>query len=103
MSILIDRAHCLSCGACVKVCPGSLITLQDNGAHIPRPERCWGCASCVKECAAGAIALFIGEDAGGLGGRLHTQREGPLLCWTVTRADGSSETLTTDSREANKY
>jgi adenylylsulfate reductase subunit B len=103
MSIEIKRDICVACGNCSQICPGSLIKLKEGKAVIPRIERCWGCASCVKECPAGAIALFLGDDIGGLGGRMTVRRDGTLLHWTVTMPDASSQTVTIDSGDANKY
>lgn len=104
MSIEINKNLCVSCAACSRVCLGTLIRLDDNKkSFIKRPERCWGCASCVKECGAGAISLFIGEDIGGLGGRMTAKRDGTLLHWTIKKSDGATVTVTTDSRDSNKY
>jgi adenylylsulfate reductase, subunit B len=103
MSIEIRQNLCIGCGKCASVCPGSLIKLKNKTATIPKPERCWGCASCVKECSVGAIALFLGEDMGGLGGKMTVRRENSLLHWTVTKADGTAQTITVNSRDANKY
>ena len=103
MSIEIRRNQCIGCGGCAEICPGSLIRLDNGKAFIPLPERCWGCASCVKECPAEAIALFLGKDMGGLGGRMTARRENTLLRWTVTKPDGTVQSITTDSRDSNKY
>ncbi|PWJ50606.1 4Fe-4S dicluster domain-containing protein [Faecalicatena contorta] len=103
MSIEIKTKQCIGCGRCCKVCPGSLICLNGGIAEIPHPERCWGCVSCVKECPVQAIQMYLGEDMGGLGGRLHVLREDTLLHWTVRKPDGSIRTLTVDSRDSNKY
>ncbi|MDR1796851.1 MAG: ferredoxin family protein [Clostridiales Family XIII bacterium] len=104
MSIEVDRAACTGCGRCADICPGSLLALDESGAaFIARPERCWGCASCVKECAAQAIALYLGEDIGGLGGRLTVRRDGPLLHWAVRLAGGETKVITVDGRDANRY
>jgi len=103
MSIEIRSDLCTACGRCSRICPGSLIRLKDGAAVIARPERCWGCASCIKECPAEAIALFLGEDMGGLGGRMTVRREDTLLHWTVTKPDSSVQTITTNSRDSNRY
>ncbi len=103
MSIEIRSEKCIGCGRCLGICPGSLIRLQRGKAEILRPERCWGCASCLKECPVQAITLYLGEDIGGLGGRFTIQRTGTQLHWTLTKPDGSTKTLTVDSRSANKY
>ncbi|GBU25609.1 adenylylsulfate reductase beta-subunit [Fibrobacteria bacterium R8-3-H12] len=103
MSIEIKQNLCVGCGRCAVVCPGSLIKLKNGIATMPKPERCWGCASCAKECTAEAIALFLGEDMGGLGGRMTVRKENSLLRWTVAKADGTAQTITVNSRDSNKY
>jgi adenylylsulfate reductase subunit B len=103
MSIEIRQSLCIGCGKCAAVCPGSLIKLKNGAAAILKPERCWACASCVKECSAEAIALFLGEDMGGLGGKMTVRRENFLLLWTVAKADGTVQTITVNSRDSNKY
>lgn len=104
MSIEIHAQKCIGCGKCAAVCPGSLIAMtKEKKAQIRRPERCWACVSCVKECPVQAIALFLGEDMGGLGGKMVVRREGTLLRWTVRLPDGSEKTVTVNSRDANKY
>ncbi len=104
MSIEISRDVCIGCGQCADSCPGTLIQLDDERkAGIRHVERCWGCASCVKECPVQAIALFLGKDMGGLGGKLTVRREDTLLHWTITKPDGGIQILTVDSRNANKY
>ncbi|HAX51942.1 MAG TPA: adenylylsulfate reductase [Lachnospiraceae bacterium] len=103
MSIEIKKNQCIGCGRCCKVCPGSLIWLKIGKAEIPHPERCWGCVSCVKECPVQAIAMYLGEDMGGLGGRLTVLREENLLHWTVIKQEGGILTVTVDGRNSNKY
>jgi len=103
MSIEIQQNLCIGCCGCIGVCPGSLIELKNDTATILKPERCWGCASCVKECPAEAIALFLGDDIGGLGGKMTARREKSLLHWTVIKADGTAQTITVNRQDSNKY
>lgn len=104
MSIRILSHKCIRCGSCLAVCPGSLLRQSIEGkAEIPHPERCWSCASCLKECPVQAIALFLGEDMGGLGGQLTVRKENTLLHWTVLKPDGTVQTITVDSQNANQY
>jgi len=103
MSIEIQHDLCIACGKCSRICPGSLIKLKEGKAVIPRPERCWGCVSCIKECPSEAIALFLGEDMGGLGARMTVRKEGSLLHWTVTKPGSASQTVTINSCDANRY
>lgn len=104
MSIEIWAEQCIGCGKCLEICPGSLIKRDELGkAWMKYPQNCWGCASCLKECPVGAIRLYLGRDMGGLGGKLSIRREGTLLHWTVEMPEGSSRTITVNSKNANQY
>ena len=103
MSIQINRKACIGCGQCADICPGTLIRMQEHKAHMRYPKECWGCVSCVKICPAQAISLYLGADIGGRGSRMTVTKENNLLHWTVTRMDGTNETITVDSRNANQY
>ncbi|GHU63585.1 ferredoxin [Clostridia bacterium] len=103
MSIKIHSDLCIGCGRCCQICPGSLIRLSEQKAKILHPKRCWACASCLKECPVQAISLFLGEDMGGLGAELNIVKENYLLHWIISKTDGSKETITLDSRNANQY
>ncbi|WOC31716.1 MULTISPECIES: 4Fe-4S dicluster domain-containing protein [Caproicibacterium] len=104
MSISINQKRCIGCGRCCRVCPGSLLRLNEAGkAFLPHPERCWGCTCCIKECPTQAAALYLGEDMGGLGGKMTVRREGTRLHWMVSMPDGSTKTIVVDSRNANQY
>ncbi len=104
MSIKIDKERCVSCGQCIEVCPGNLIKRDPDGKSvIRRPEDCWGCTSCLKACAFHAIAFYLAEDIGGTGAVLTVQEHDSYLDWIVDRPDGSSETVSIDRRESNRY
>jgi adenylylsulfate reductase subunit B len=103
MSIEITPRLCIGCGLCAAICPGSLIDIIGGMAVVGNPERCWGCASCVKECPQMAIALYLGADIGGLGGKLTVRQEQTLLRWTVKLPDGSTQTITTDRAQSSQY
>ena len=110
MSIKIDEAACIGCGACVEVCPGNLIKLRPLASVAPvmracirHPRDCWGCTSCVKACPRQAISFFLGADMGGRGASLTVETKGSLRTWRVTKPDGSVEEITVDATESNKY
>ena len=104
MSIEINSQKCVGCGKCRDVCPGTLIALgKDGKAFIRYPRDCWGCTSCLKECPVYAISFFLGADIGGMGGKLHTEKEGDILKWMIERPDGSVNVTEVDTRESNKY
>ena len=100
MSIEIDKKKCVGCGRCRDVCPGTLIALDsDRRAYIKYPRDCWGCTSCIKECPVYAIRFFLGADMGGLGSRLHTEKDGDILRWVIEKPGGSTAVINVDTRE----
>lgn len=50
----IINDKCISCGACVNICPVNAIELVDGKAVI-NPDICIGCASCILVCPVDAI------------------------------------------------
>ena len=104
MSISIDQDKCIGCGKCHDVCPGTLIKINENKkAFIKYPKDCWGCTSCIKECPIHAIRFFLGEDIGGKGSKVHTEKVNGLVKWIVDFPDGSVKTIEIDPKESNKY
>ena len=104
MSISIDQSMCIGCGKCHDVCPGTLIKINEQRkAFIKYPKDCWGCTSCIKECPVQAIRFFLGEDIGGKGSKVHTEKVNGLVRWIFELSDGSIKTIDIDPKESNKY
>ncbi len=103
MSIRINKEKCIGCGKCMEVCPGTLIDFQDQKATMKYPKDCWGCVSCVKECPVGAIEIFLGADIGGNGSYMNVTAKGDMLCWNITKQDGTVTTIDVDRRNSNQY
>lgn len=56
---VVDRALCVACGCCVKVCPLGAIRV-DRGLYADvDPGRCVGCGRCAAECPAGVITVEV--------------------------------------------
>lgn len=55
-----DRAKCLGCGSCEKVCPNGAIAMQDGIPIIDR-EVCTLCGKCVNYCPEG-LREIIGQE-----------------------------------------
>ncbi|MBQ8589719.1 MAG: 4Fe-4S binding protein [Firmicutes bacterium] len=54
---VVDRARCVACGACRKVCPRTAITMYKGCyAEIDR-EKCVGCGLCAKTCPGTLIEI----------------------------------------------
>lgn len=57
-----DRSRCVSCGACVKVCPLGAISIWHGCYARVEEARCVGCGRCARECPADCIALVAREE-----------------------------------------
>jgi Fe-S-cluster-containing hydrogenase component 2 len=55
--IEIDSEECISCGACLTLCPVEAITLDEDSAVVFNQEKCLGstCSACVDACPSRAI------------------------------------------------
>jgi formate hydrogenlyase subunit 6/NADH:ubiquinone oxidoreductase subunit I len=53
----IDSEKCVSCGACITLCPVEAITMGEDASVIFNQEKCLGstCSACVDACPARAI------------------------------------------------
>jgi ferredoxin len=55
--IEVDSEKCVSCGACVTLCPVEAITIDEEASVVFDKEKCIGsiCSACVDACPARAI------------------------------------------------
>ena len=56
----IDLDLCVGCGACVHVCPFSVLEIVNEKAIAARLGDCTGVAACAAECPTDAIKLVSG-------------------------------------------
>jgi len=73
-AVLVDREKCISCGKCIKACPGQVPILHpvDNKALIC--DLCGGDPECVKVCKeAGYNALMLVEEGPSVHRRLFSR------------------------------
>lgn len=56
--IMLKPASCVSCGACVPVCPVGIHSISKDGEHIiDRSIDCLGCGKCVEACLYSALTI----------------------------------------------
>jgi ferredoxin len=55
--IEVDSEKCVSCGACVTLCPVEAITVDEDASVVFDKEKCIGsvCSACVDACPSRAI------------------------------------------------
>jgi ferredoxin len=55
--IEVDAEKCVSCGACVALCPVEAITIDEDASIVFNKEKCVGstCSVCVDACPGRAI------------------------------------------------
>ena len=59
----VDKSKCVSCGRCVNVCPGGVLSMEDGAPDIAEFEDfgwngCWKCEHCIAVCPTGAVSIF---------------------------------------------
>lgn len=57
--VLIDSGLCSKCGACVEVCKGGPLVLEENGVTVHQDNwfGCIGCGACIAVCPQNAIRI----------------------------------------------
>ncbi len=63
---VVNTKKCSRCGTCVRYCPVSAISREDDGPARINPRVCIGCGECIAVCPAGAIPPIWKTDSGPL-------------------------------------
>ena len=53
---MVDAQKCITCGACVSICPVGAITIVKGKAQI-NPKKCIKCGGCQQFCPVSAIDI----------------------------------------------
>jgi nitroreductase/NAD-dependent dihydropyrimidine dehydrogenase PreA subunit len=59
-SVFIDPSRCSACGACIRVCPSDILSLENSTAQAApdtNSARCLQCGHCMAACPESAIAV----------------------------------------------
>jgi ferredoxin len=56
-SVVNDEEKCISCGACIAVCPAGAISLNRNKEIIIERDRCHKCGVCVEACPRRSLSI----------------------------------------------
>jgi len=52
-----DRELCNDCGACVSLCPATVMWLDKRSNLVVEKQKCIGCGNCVDACPRRALSL----------------------------------------------
>ncbi|MEM4462501.1 MAG: 4Fe-4S binding protein, partial [Candidatus Bathyarchaeia archaeon] len=55
----VDLEKCISCGACVSLCPVEAISIAKDWSVVFDEEKCVACGLCVNACPVRALKLSI--------------------------------------------
>ena len=53
----VDKSKCISCGACVSICPVNAIRFGEDGKAEIDETKCIRCGSCGATCPVNAIKI----------------------------------------------
>ena len=53
---MVDNKKCITCGACVSICPVGAIKIVDGKAQISE-KKCIKCGNCSQFCPVAAIEI----------------------------------------------
>ena len=56
---MVDKKKCISCGACLNVCPVDAISWDIDGKAIIDYNKCIKCLTCEGVCPVNAIKIKI--------------------------------------------
>lgn len=59
----VERKVCVACGACMKECPKSVISIWKGCHAVVDEQKCLGCGKCAHVCPAGCISVVLREVA----------------------------------------
>lgn len=57
---VVNQKICVSCGACIKVCPKEAISIWKGCFAEVNSDECIGCGKCTKTCPASCITIEVG-------------------------------------------
>jgi len=60
VTLELDRAACIGCGRCVKVCPHQVFSVVEKKAVMRDRDACMECGACALNCPVKAIKVDSG-------------------------------------------
>ncbi|MBZ4687525.1 MAG: adenylylsulfate reductase, subunit [Clostridia bacterium] len=100
----INLTKCDGCKAeeeplCEQVCPGDLMTLNEDGKAMCRDAGdCWDCMCCTKICPQGAIETRLPYQLGYYPAKLIPRVGTNKIMWTCVDINGKVERFVVKTR-----
>jgi adenylylsulfate reductase subunit B len=89
MGAWVDQERCDGCGACMKICPGDLLHLNDDKKAENRyPNECWHCMACSKACSKQAVVVNLPFTIANRGARLTPKVGTKGIRWQCITENG---------------
>lgn len=60
LSLNIDTEKCIGCEVCGQVCPHNVFNFENMKAIITNRSQCMECGACMKNCPVSAITVTTG-------------------------------------------
>ncbi len=59
MATIVDLEKCTGCGICAEICPGDILTIENQVAKVVYPNECEYCGVCMMDCKFDAINVIL--------------------------------------------
>lgn len=106
MSVIVDKKRCNGCKhlsepQCVKLCPGDLFKMaQDGKSSMRAPHDCWDCMVCVKSCPRAALQTRLPYQLANYKASLTPKIGKDKIEWTAVDINGKVEKFEIKTKEA---
>lgn len=89
VTLHLDQAKCVGCGACLLVCPHAVFAMTDHVAHIENRDACMECGACSMNCPVDAICVQTGVGCANAVIKAALGRKGDSCCCVIDTPEES--------------
>ena len=59
MATIVDLEKCTGCGICAEICPGDILTIENQVAKVVYPNECEYCGVCMMDFKFDSINVIL--------------------------------------------